>query len=67
MTFEIRYQFPDETLVSSSELRFLSSKEIEERLIASGLCVEKVLGDWDGKSFDESSSHEMIFIARVKK
>jgi SAM-dependent methyltransferase len=65
MTFELRYQFPDETLVSTSELRFLSRKGIEERLAASGLCIDKVLGDWDATSFDERSSHEMIFIVRA--
>lgn len=65
MTFELRYQFPDETLVSASELRFLSRKEIEERLTASGLCVDKIMGDWDGKQFDERSSKEMIFIVRA--
>jgi hypothetical protein len=64
MTFELRYQFPDEVIVSNSELRFLSRAEIEERLAASGLCIEKILGDWDGKPFDETSSHEMICMIR---
>lgn len=63
LTFELRYQFPDQTLVSASELRFLSRKDIEEHLIASGLCIDNILGDWNGKPFDESTSHEMIFIA----
>ncbi|MBY0357515.1 MAG: class I SAM-dependent methyltransferase [Candidatus Obscuribacterales bacterium] len=67
MTFELRYQFPDETLVSTSELRFLSRKDIEEHLTASGLCIDKVLGDWDGTLFDERSSPEMIFIVRASK
>lgn len=61
MTFELRYVFPDEVVVSTSELRFLSRKEIESRLSASGLNVERVLGDWDGKPFDEGHSYEMIF------
>lgn len=65
MTFELRYQFPDEALVSTSELRFLSRKEIEEHLTAAGLCVEKIMGDWDGTHFDEKSSREMIFIVRA--
>jgi 2-polyprenyl-3-methyl-5-hydroxy-6-metoxy-1,4-benzoquinol methylase len=66
MFFELRYQFSDGgTFVSPSELRFLSRKGIEDRLIASGLRVEKLLGNWNAESFDEESSHEMIFIARA--
>lgn len=65
MTFELRYQFPNETFVSESELRFLTRKGIEARLVSCGLAVEKVLGDWEGKPFDESSSLEMIFFARA--
>jgi len=64
MSFELRYQFSDETLVSTSQLRFLSKKDIDERLTASGLCSDKVIGDWDGTPFDESSK-EMIFIVRA--
>ncbi len=64
MTFQIRYQFPEETFVSESELRFWSRTDVEDRLLASGLHVEKVLGHWDGAPFDETSSPEMIFIAR---
>lgn len=64
MTFEWRYRFPDETLVSRSVLRFLSRAEIAERLTAAGLLVEKVLGDWDAAPFDERTSPEMIFFAR---
>jgi ubiquinone/menaquinone biosynthesis C-methylase UbiE len=63
MTFELRYEFPDEILFSASDLRFMSRREIEERLTSSGLRIEKVLGDWNGKPF-ETSSHEMIFRVR---
>lgn len=61
MTFELQYQFADETLVSHSELRFLSRNAIEERLAASGLHLDKVLGDWSGTPFVQNSSREMIF------
>lgn len=64
MTFDLLYEFPDETLVSTSELRFLSRNEIEGRAIASGLRVERLLGGWRGERFDELSSLEMIFILR---
>jgi 2-polyprenyl-3-methyl-5-hydroxy-6-metoxy-1,4-benzoquinol methylase len=64
MKFQLRYQFPDEILVSESQLRFLSRKSIEERLIASELRADKVFGDWNGTPFDEQSSQEIIFIAR---
>ncbi len=66
MTFELRYQFPDETLLSSSELRFQSRKEIEVKLAVSGLRVEKLFGDWDGSPFDEKTSEEMIFVVKAK-
>lgn len=64
MTFELHYRFPGESFVSRSELRFWSRTEIEARLSACGLRAQSVLGDWDGKPFDEHS-HEMIFIARA--
>jgi SAM-dependent methyltransferase len=65
LSFELRYEFHDETLVSPSVLRFLSRGDIEERLVASGLQIENVFGDWDARPFDEDSSREMIFIARA--
>lgn len=66
MTFELKYQFPNEVLVSESELRFWSRKDIEERLLKCELRVDRVLGDWGGKPFDQNNSHEMIFIACAK-
>ena len=64
MTFELRYKFPDEVLVSKSMLRFMTNDDIEERLAASGLRVEKLLGDWNSKQFDQRYSKEMIFFVR---
>jgi 2-polyprenyl-3-methyl-5-hydroxy-6-metoxy-1,4-benzoquinol methylase len=66
MTFELHYRFPDETLTSTSVLRFLLREGIEERLGQSGLYADKVLGDWDDTPFNEQSSEEMIFIVRKK-
>ncbi len=66
MTFELQYQFPDETLLSMSELRFPSRKEIEENLALSGLHIEKLLGDWDGNLFNDKESEEMIFVTSRK-
>ena len=65
MTFELLYEFPDESLVSKSELRFLSRGEIEERVIASGLHIDKLFGGWHFEGFDEGSSPEMIFFLRL--
>jgi hypothetical protein len=62
VTFELRYQFPDETLVSFSELRFLPREAIEERVRAAGLRVEACYGDWDRSPFDAAVSKEMIFV-----
>jgi hypothetical protein len=64
IAFETRYEFPDEVLVSASELRFLSREAIETYLSASGLRVETVVGDWNGEALDSASSDEMIFFAR---
>lgn len=64
VSFEQRFAFPDEILVSFSELRFLPKEAIEARLAAAGLTVEALFGDWDRSPFDPTSSHEMIFVAR---
>ncbi|MBB4167832.1 hypothetical protein [Rhizobium sp. BK538] len=62
--FETRYQFPEETLVSKSELLFLPCSDIERHLEASGLRAEAVYGDWDRQPFDLRTSEEMIFVVR---
>lgn len=64
LRFETRYAFPDERLVSTSELLFLSPSEVEAHLAAVGLQVERVQGDWDGSPFDPERSPEMIVTAR---
>lgn len=65
MTFEQHYGFSDETLISRSTLRFLTCSGIEERLAKSGFRIDTILGDWDGKPFDETSSDEMIFVVKT--
>jgi len=65
VSFETRYALADRTLVSTSELLFLSRPDIEERLNASGLRAETVYGDWQHEPFDEAVSHEMVFIVRA--
>ncbi|CAN7256909.1 class I SAM-dependent methyltransferase [Pararhizobium sp. LjRoot255] len=65
ISFETRYALADRTLVSKSELRFLSRPDIEERLNASGLRAETVYGGWQHEPFDEAVSHEMVFIVRA--
>ncbi|CAN7401180.1 methyltransferase domain-containing protein [Rhizobium sp. LjRoot258] len=62
--FETRYHFPEETLVSESELLFLSRNDIERHLEAAGLRADAVYGDWDRQPFDERKSEEMIFVVR---
>ncbi len=66
MSFELRYEFEDETLVSASELRFLRCDRILELLSTSGLQVVELVGDWDSAPFDDATSREMIFIAKAK-
>lgn len=64
MSFELRYQFPDEKLISHSQLRFWSAKEIERHLSEAGLRIERLMGDWEFGDFKENSTEEMVFIAR---
>jgi 2-polyprenyl-3-methyl-5-hydroxy-6-metoxy-1,4-benzoquinol methylase len=62
--FEQRYRFPDETLVSHSELRFLPKEAIEAHCAAAGLQVEALYGDWSTGPFDPATSKELIFVVR---
>lgn len=66
LSFELRYQFPDATHVSTSVLRFLSRGSIEQRVAEAGLVIDHVLGDWSGGPFDPATSEEMIFGARTR-
>lgn len=65
MTFELRYRFPDEELISLSELRFSSAHEIEKHLTTAGLCIDKFYGDWNDEAFNPKTSREMIFVVRA--
>lgn len=65
LSFEQRYRLPDETLTSTSRLRFMSRTQIGDRMLAAGLHVDAVYGDWDNRPFDERESREMIFVASV--
>jgi len=64
ISFEQRYQFPDETLVSRSSLRFMPRQAIEAHLAAAGLRVEALYGDWDTAPFNPAASKELIFVVR---
>lgn len=66
MSFELCYRFPEEKLISSSQLRFWSVNEIARHLLESGLRIERLMGDWDLGEFKESSTEEMVFFVRVK-
>lgn len=62
--FEHRYKFPDETIVSKSELRFVGKDRIIELLDGAGFNIASVLGDRSGGAYDPVASEEMIFLAR---
>lgn len=64
MIFELMYKFPDETLISKSELLFLPKDQICNLLGATGLTVESVFGDWNKSHFIPDFSEEMIFLVR---
>lgn len=61
MDFELRYQFPDEDLVSTSTLRFMNRDEIEKQVFLANLKVHSLFGDWNRNTFEPLSSEEMIF------
>jgi ubiquinone/menaquinone biosynthesis C-methylase UbiE len=62
ISFQQQFEFPDQTLTSSSKLRFLSRSRIEELIARSGLVTREVFGDWDRSPFEPEHSLEMIFI-----
>lgn len=64
MSFELLYEFEDETLVSTSELRFLRCDRILEMLSTNGFRVVHLAGDWDNSPFDEAASRELIVVAQ---
>lgn len=66
MSFDLYYEFKDETLVSKSQIRFWSCEEIRSHLLACDLQVQRLLGDWDGRAFDSTRSKEMVFFAGHK-
>jgi SAM-dependent methyltransferase len=61
MSFELRYRFAEEELVSRSQLRFMTAAEITTRLCDAALVPVSILGGWSGQPFDPLSSEEMIF------
>ncbi|MBV8073515.1 MAG: class I SAM-dependent methyltransferase [Acidobacteriaceae bacterium] len=66
ISFQQQFEFPDQTLTSSSTLRFLSRSRIEELIAQSGLVTREVFGDWDRSSFEPKQSPEMIFVLTGK-
>jgi 2-polyprenyl-3-methyl-5-hydroxy-6-metoxy-1,4-benzoquinol methylase len=64
ITFETRYHFSDETLVSESKLRFWTQDEIASLLESCDLQIVDFFGDWDKTAFEPRISEEMIFIIK---
>src|ERR1700741_1849721 len=62
ISFQQQFEFPDQTLTSSSTLRFLSRTRTEELIARSGLVTREVFGDWDRSPFELKESLEMIFV-----
>ena len=66
LSFELQYQFGNETLVSRSTIRFMPLADIQTHLALSGLQIEALYGSWDAQPFEEETSREMIFIVRAE-
>ncbi len=65
ISFQTSYRFPQETLTTSSTLRFPSREHVEALIARSGLVVRDVFGDWDAGPFEAARSREIIFIAEI--
>ncbi len=63
--FETRYQLGDELLVSPSTLRFTGAEAVSRHLAAAGLTRHRILGGWQGESFDPIRHDAMVFIAET--
>ena len=61
LIFEHYFKFDDETLKSTSDLRFMPGKKITELAALAGLSGESFIGDWTGGEFNSATSQEMIF------
>lgn len=64
IVFETEYAFPDEHLISVSELRFMSFDTVARHLHEAGLAIHQTFGDWDGSPFNGALSREMIFLVK---
>jgi 2-polyprenyl-3-methyl-5-hydroxy-6-metoxy-1,4-benzoquinol methylase len=67
ISFRQQFEFPNQTLTSSSTLRFMSRSRIEELIVRSGLVTREVFGDWDRSPFEPKQSPEMIFVVEQLK
>ena len=65
LTFELNFEFPDETLKTKSKLRFAPREKIETQLKAVGLRTKEFYGDWNRKPFNDQASLEMIFVCEA--
>jgi hypothetical protein len=63
VTFDTIYTFPDDSLTSTSSLRFATQECILGLLNAAGLHVNAIFGDWNSGPFDARTSDELIFVA----
>ena len=61
MVFEHEYKFEDETLISKSDLRFMSKDKIIKCFHQAGLSLKSLAGDWNGGGYNPATSKEMIF------
>lgn len=60
MTFEFRCQFPADTVITTSRIRFWGLEEIEALATGAGLRVEETRADYTDEPFAPSRSNEMV-------
>lgn len=65
VSFETRFKFADNELISFSELRFLSKPQIEERLLKCGLRPIAIYGGWHKQPFDAANSDDIVFVVEA--
>jgi SAM-dependent methyltransferase len=61
--FETRYIFADRETLSTSRLRFFSAAAIQKEMVACGLLIQSLSGDFSGEAFDAMRHEEMVFVA----
>jgi len=65
ISFRQNFEFTNETLDSTSTLRFMQYEELLTCFSETSLSINNIYGDWSKSSFNAMTSLEMIFVVSV--